>query len=161
MKKNLEQNLTKIDLIRLKNKDENSFFYKFKMGENLKFQALLDQQPLANAKVKIKLQSGWEKTSLTNDKGEVELTIIRDYFPAWNKFEKRFKQELLITLEHEIDNTKYTLTYPASFYPNSSDYESYAYGLFLITLTLLISGLVIYRFRKNRTKPFSEVKFDE
>jgi hypothetical protein len=161
LKKNLEQNLTKIDLIRLKNKDENSFFYKFKMGENLKFQALLDQQPLANAKVKIKLQSGWEKTSLTNDKGKVELTIIRDYFPPWNKFEKRFKQELLITLEHEIDNTKYTLTYPASFYPNSSDYESYAYGLLLITLTLLISGLVIYRFRKNRTKPFSEVKFNE
>ncbi len=161
LKKNLEQNLTKIDLIRIKNEDENSFFYKFKMGETLKFQAIFDQKPLANAKIHIKLQSGWEKTSITNDKGEVELTIIRDYFPPWNKFEKRFKQDLLITLEHNIENTKYTLTYPASFYPNSSDYESYAYALLLITLTLLISGIVIYRFRKNRTKPFSEVNFNE
>ena len=120
-----------------------------------------DPQGHPRSKIHIKLQSGWEKTSITNENGEVELTLIRDYFPPWNKFEKRFKQDLLITLEHDIENTKYTLTYPASFYPNSSDYESYAYALLLITLTLLISGIVIYRFRKNRTKPFSEVKFDE
>lgn len=110
--------------------------------------------------MKIKLQSGWEKVIRTDKNGMAEFTIVRDYFPQWNKFNKRFKQNLLITLEHDTEDTKYTLTYPASFYPNSTDYSSYAYALILITLTLLISGIVIYRFRANRSKPFSEVKFD-
>ena len=160
LKKNLHQNLTKIDLVRFKNKDEDGFFYRHKMGDTLRFQALLDQKPLRDATVKINLQSGWEKTAKTDKEGMIEFTIVRDYFPQWDKFNKRFKQELLITLEHDTNDTKYTLTYPASFYPNSTDYQSYAYALILITLTLLVSGIVIYRFRKNRSKPFSEVKFN-
>jgi nitrous oxide reductase accessory protein NosL/ferredoxin len=160
LKKNLRQDLTKIDLVRFKNNDEEDFFYKHNMGDTLRFQALLNQTPLSNAKMKIKLQSGWEKVIRTDKNGMAEFTIVRDYFPQWNKFNKRFKQNLLITLEHDTEDTKYTLTYPASFYPNSTDYSSYAYALILITLTLLVSGIVIYRFRANRSKPFSEVKFD-
>lgn len=161
LKKDLEQNLTKIDLVRLKSDEEDGFFYKHKVGDTLEFQAILDQKPLIDAKVTIQLQSGWEKVLKTDENGKVNLQIIRDYFPTWDKFNKRFKQNLLITLEHDTKDTKYTLTYPASFYPNSSDYESYGYALLLITLTLLVSTIVIYRFRKNRTKPFSEVQFND
>lgn len=160
IKKQVVQNKTKIDLVRIKNEKEDGFFYKHQMGDKLQFQALFEGKPLENATVKVKLQSGWERELKSDEKGMVSFNLIRDYYPKWSEFEKRYKQEFLITLEHEIDKEKYLLTYPSSFYPSSNDYESYGYGLMLITLTLLASGIVVYRFRKNRTKPFEEVKIN-
>jgi polyferredoxin len=160
IKKALYQNRTKIDLVRLKGEEEESFFHKHSMGDRLTFQALFENRPLANASVKIALQSGWTKTFKTDSEGVVTIQLIRDYFPDWNRFDKRFKQELLITLEHKQDGTNYLLTYPASYYPNTNDYQSYGYALLLITLTLLIAGIIIYRFRHNRTVPFREVRID-
>ncbi|MFT7880222.1 MAG: 4Fe-4S binding protein [Sulfurimonas sp.] len=160
IKKPLHQNRTKIDLIRLKNQEEESFFYKHSMGDTLTFQALFENRPLANADVKITLQSGWTKALKTDKDGFVSIQLIRDYFPDWKAFDKRFKQELLITLEHQEEGMHYLLTYPASYYPNSNDYQSYGYALLMITLTLLIAGIIIYRFRRNRTIPFREVTVD-
>ncbi|MDD3591056.1 MAG: 4Fe-4S binding protein [Sulfurovum sp.] len=160
IKKALHQNRTKIDLVRLKDKDETSFFYKHSMGDTLTFQALFENRPLANAEVEIALQSGWTKALKTDSDGFVSIQLIRDYFPDWNTFDKRFKQEMLITLKHQKAGTHYLLTYPASYYPNSNDYQSYGYALLLITLTLLIAGIIIYRFRRNRTTPFREVTVD-
>jgi hypothetical protein len=130
------------------------------MGDRLTFKALFENRPLANANVKITLQSGWTKTLKTDNDGVVTIQLIRDYFPDWEAYDKRFKQELLITLEHKHDGTNYILTYPATYYPNTNDYQSYGYALLLITLTLLIAGLIIYRFRGNRTTPFREVRID-
>ncbi|PLY05285.1 MAG: hypothetical protein C0625_14760 [Arcobacter sp.] len=161
IKKQLKQNKTKIDLIRIKSEDEDSFFYKHKMGNELKFQALFENKPLSNAKVKIKLESGWIKELKTDKNGFVSFILVRDYFPKWNEFNKRFKQDFLITLEYEKGDANYILTYPSSYYPNSSDYESYGYGLILLVLTLLASGIIVYRFRRNRTKTFSEIRIHE
>ncbi|MDD3499732.1 MAG: 4Fe-4S binding protein [Sulfurovum sp.] len=160
IKKVLSQNRTKIDLVRIKDKEEESFFYTHAMGDTLTFQALFENRPLANAEVKIALQSGWTKTFQTDSGGYVSIQLIRDYFPDWNAFDKRFKQEMLITLQHKQDNTNYILTYPATYYPNTNDYQSYGYALLLMTLTLLIAGSIIYRFRRNRTAPFREVRID-
>lgn len=160
IKQALYQERTKIDLVRIKNSDEESFFYRHSMGDRLTFKALFENRPLADAEVKITLQSGWTKALKTDSEGVVSIQLIRDYFPDWNAFDKRFKQELLISLEHKHDGTNYLLTYPATYYPNTSDYQSYGYALLLITLTLLIAGLIIYRFRRNRTTPFREVSID-
>jgi len=159
VKKELSQNKTKIDLIRIKNKDEDSFFYKFSMGDTLKFKAIFEDKPLVNEKIKIQLQSGWIKELKTNENGEVNIELIRDYFPSWEKFNKRFKQDFLISLEYKKDEINYVLTYPGSYFPNSLDYQSYAYGLLLILITLLVSGIIVYRFRKNRTVPYKETKY--
>lgn len=161
IKKELIQNKTKIDLVRIKDKSEDSFFYKHQMGDTLKFKALFENKPLANAKLSIVLQSGWKKEFKTDQNGIVDITLIRDYFPKWSEFDKRYKQELIITLEHSVEDNNYILTYPATFYPNSNDYESYGYALMLITLTLLASGIIVYRFRKNRSKPYQEVRINE
>ncbi len=129
------------------------------MGDNLKFKALLDNKPLANAKIKIQLQSGWSKTLKTDSKGVVDFDLISDYFPKINQYDRRFKQEFLITLNYEDENTKYILTYPSYYYPNKSYFQSYGYALVIIFLTLLASGIIIYKYRKNRTIPFKEVKY--
>ena len=162
VKKTLLSDKTKIDLIRVKDVSEDSFFYQNSMGDALTFQALFEGKPLADAKLTLLMQSGWSKSIRTDANGIAKFHIIRDYFPKWSEFDKRHKEEMLLTLLHmPSENEKYILTYPLVFYPNSSDYESYAYGLLLITLTLLVSGIIIYRFRKNRTRLFSELKHEE
>ncbi len=162
VKKPLQTDKTKIDLIRIKNDKEDSFFYRHAMGDELAFQALFDNRPLAGAKLSLNMGSGWRKTITTDEKGIAKFHIIRDYFPPWREFDKRHKEEMLITLVHMPDESeKYILSYPLSFYPNSSDYSSSGYALLLITLTLLFSGFMIYQFRKNRTRVFKELRYEE
>ena len=142
------------------------------MGNELQFQALLHGKPLQNADITVLMSSGWSKHIKTDKNGMAKFHIIRDYFPAWQEFDKRHKENLLVILRYSVDeigkqnaheykHIDYILTYPASFYPNSSDYASYAYALLLAVVTLLVSGIIIYRFRKNRTKTFSEVRYVE
>jgi hypothetical protein len=172
VKNKVQTDKSDIDLILLKNKDEDSFFYKHSMGDELQFQALLHNKPLANANITVKMESGWSKRVKTDANGIAKFQIIRDYFPESGEFDKRHKEELLLTLRYQSDEVgkkgdkeyakiNYILTYPVSFYPANSDYESYGYALMLITLTLLIAGIVVYRFRKNRTKPFRELRYEE
>jgi len=159
VKKSFLQNETPIDLIRIKNDEEESFFYTHAMGDLLKFQALFEGKPLAGAQLHIALQSGWSKTVRTDAQGKASFRIIRDYFPdTWDAFEKRRKGEMLLTLRYMPSKERsYVLTYPLSYYPAPSDYQSYAYALLLFIITLAVSGYVVYRYRRNRTKPFSEV----
>ncbi|MDY0117816.1 MAG: 4Fe-4S binding protein [Sulfurimonadaceae bacterium] len=162
VKKRVTTQKTKIDLIRLKNDDEKSFFYKHAMGDLLTFEALFDGMPLANANLQISMDSGWIKELTTDADGIAKFHIIRDYFPEWGEFDKRYKGEMLLTLTHmPSENEKYILTYPLLFSPNSSDYTSYLYALILMTLTLFVSGVIVYRFRRNRTQPFSELRYEK
>lgn len=158
IKKELRTDKPRIDLIRVKSKEEDSFFYTLKMGEELTFKALLDGKPIEDGKIDVKLGSGWSKRLKTDENGTVSFVIARDYFPTGDKFDKRFKQDMLITLKYSDDTTEYILTYPTSYYPNSSDYESYGYALIIFFSTFLIGGFSIYRYRKNRTNPFKELQ---
>lgn len=159
VKKRFFQNETPIDLIRLKNDDEASFFYAHATGDMLEFQALFHGKPLAGAQLHIALQSGWSKTIRTDKDGKASFRIIRDYFPcSWDRFEKRRKGEMLLTLSYmPSEKERYELSYPLSFYPSTNEYQSYAYALLLFIITLVVSGYVVYRYRRNRTKPFNEV----
>ncbi|MBU0632563.1 4Fe-4S binding protein [bacterium] len=172
IKNRVQTDKSDIDLIRIKDKSENGFFYRHFSGDELHFQALLHGEPLSNADIVVHMSSGWSKHLKTDEKGMAKFQIIRDYFPPWQEFDKRHKEEFLLTLTYTADtagkfqgkeykNIKYILTYPASYYPNSSDYASYAYALLLAFVTLLVSGIIVYRFRKNRTRPFNEVRYEE
>lgn len=172
IKKELKTDKIKIDLLRLKDDNENSFFYKISMGDTLKFKATLDGKPLQNADLSIDLNSGWNKKIKTDANGTAGFTMIRDYFPSWDKFDKRYKQEMLLTLtfsedkngtigDQEYKKVNYILTYPLSYYPNNSDYQSYSYGLLIGLFVFVLSGIVVYLYRRRRTKPFKEIKYDE
>jgi hypothetical protein len=127
---------------------------------------------LANADIKVFINTGWTREFKTDKEGIVEFNIIKDYFPKWSEFDKRHKEMLLVSLSYTDDvggvldgvgygKIKYTLTYPLSFYPNESEYKSYQDGLIIAVLILLSASFVAYRFRRNRTKPFAEVRYDE
>lgn len=172
IKKELKTDKIKIDLVRLKDKNEKSFFYNVSMGDTLKFKATLNGKPLQNADLSIDLNSGWSKKIKTDINGTASFVIIRDYFPSWDKFNKRYKQEMLITLtfsedksgnigNQEYKKVNYMLTYPLSYYPNSSDYQSYSYGLLVGLFIFALSGIVVYLYRRRRTRPFKEIKYEE
>lgn len=161
VKKPLETQRVKIDLRRIKSEQEDSFFYRHAMGDLLSFEALFMGKPLANAELLITTQSGWSKRIKTDKDGIAKFHIIRDYFPQSGKFDKRHKEEMLLTLSYTPNaEEEYILTYPLSFYPNKSDYLSSGYALLLITLTLFLGGWILYRYRRNRTRPFSELSHD-
>jgi hypothetical protein len=162
IKKPLITDKTKIDLRRITNDKEDSFFYKHSVGDELLFEATFENKPLANATLNLTMQSGWSKTIRTDENGLAKFKIIRDYFPKSGEFDKRHKEEILLTLKHTPNiNEEYILTYPLSFYPSQSDYLSKGYALLLLSLTLFLAGWIIYRFRRNRTKPFSEFRHEE
>ncbi|GEM_PF-1933905 len=172
VKKELNTDRVKIDLVRLKDQNEKSFFYRTGMGDMLKFKATLDRKPLKNADITVDLNSGWNKNIKTDTNGTASFTLVRDYFPAWDKFDKRYKQDMLITLRYSEEKNgtigdqkykkvNYILTYPLSYYPNSSDYQSYGYGLLIGLFIFGLSGIIVYLYRRNRTKPFKEIKYEE
>ncbi len=159
------------DILRLREKGE-TFYHRLYSGQKIRFKVLLDGKKASNIDVTMQTKTAWEKTSKTNKEGIVTFTLVKDYFPKWNEFDKRHKNEFLISANYaktingryenkKYSKIKYTISYPSMYYPESSGYQSYAYGLFATIFTMLISGFVIYWYRKRREKPFQEVKFHE
>ncbi|ABB43556.1 Polyferredoxin-like protein [Sulfurimonas denitrificans DSM 1251] len=162
---------TPFDILRLREDDE-TFYHNLYSGENIRVQVLLDGEAIEGADVTLSTKTLWSKTLKTDKDGVATFTLIEDYFPTWNEFNKRYKNEFLLTASYmrdtqgDINGTKYekvrySATYPSFYYPNSSQYSSYAYGLSATMLTIILSGFAIYLYRARREKPFKEVRFDE
>ncbi|MDY0328765.1 MAG: nitrous oxide reductase accessory protein NosL, partial [Arcobacteraceae bacterium] len=155
----------RIDLVRFRSNKEDGYFYKNYSGEELKFKALLDHEPLSNAKIKVSLDTGWVKNLTTDKDGFVVFNIIKDYFPKWTEFDKRHKQNLLITMEFEkqsqtkdFNKEKFILTYPISFYPGEDEYKSYSSGLMIGFGLLVLISLTVYLYRLQSAKRIKEIK---
>ncbi len=159
------------DIVRLREDDE-TFYHNLYSGENLRVQALLEGKAVEGADITLSTKTLWSKTLKTDKNGVAVFTLLEDYFPEWNKFDKRHKSEFLLhasyTKEEKgaLKNTpyekiKYSATYPSYYYPGSSQYSSYAYGLSAAVLAMIASGLAIFWYRSRRQKPFKEVHFSE
>lgn len=141
-------------------------------GDDITFLVLAQGEPVSGAEVTLHTRSGWRNTSVTDEQGHASFTIIRDYFPDWELFRSRYRQEFLAvaTLEREeqgsyggedYSSSKLIATLPGHYYPSSRDYESYGYGLSFGLFGLTFSGLSIYLYRRRRVRPYKEVRFDD
>ncbi len=159
-----------LDILRLRGKDE-TFSHRFFSGEKIRLKVLLHSKPVQGATLTLSTKTGWSKSVKTDKNGEAVFTLIKDYFPKWNKFDKRHRNDFFLTATYtqdangryddkEYENIKYISTYTSVYYPEISSYTSYAYGLTAATLTAVLSGFIIYWFRR-RQKPFKEIKFNE
>ena len=159
------------DILRLR-EDGETFYHRLYSGDKIRLQVLLDSKPIENAKLTLSTKTGWSKTLKTDKDGIASFILLKDYFPEWNKFDRRHKNNFTLTANYTqeakgvYDNKDYSYidyeaTYTSLYYPGESGYSSYAYGLFAATATAILSGFVIYWFRKRRERPFKEVKFDE
>lgn len=159
------------DILRLR-EDGETFYHRLYSGDKIRLQVLLDSKPIENAKLTLSTKTGWSKTLKTDKDGIASFLLLKDYFPEWNKFDKRHKNEFLLSASYtqdvngshkdkEYKSINYKATYASVYYPGDSEYKSYAYGLMAATATAILSGFAIYWFRKRREKPFKELRFDE
>jgi len=160
-----------IEIVREKAADEKTFF-QLKSGDEQAFVVLQKGLPVQGARVRFVSHEGWSKEAVSDEQGRVSFQIIRDYFPAWDDFKKRFKASYLIIAEanaaekgvfkdQPYSTVRYQATLAGNYYPSPDDYRSYAWGLGIGLLIVLFCGTAVYLYRRRRLKPFQEVRFDE
>ncbi|MEJ2529471.1 MAG: hypothetical protein P8Z39_05180 [Gammaproteobacteria bacterium] len=160
-----------LEIVRERLPGEN-FHTKLGSGDKLSFQLLHYGKPVPKATVTFTSATGWSKQVISDSDGRIHLTMLRDYFPAWPMFNKGQSQPYLLATElalpesGELDGKDYSQTlvkasYAGNYYPSPRDYESYGYGLALGVAALFLSGVGIYFFRRRRSRPYREVRFDE
>lgn len=160
-----------IEIVRERQANESPFF-RLLSGDNQTFIVLQKGLPTAGARVRFVSHQGWSKETRSDEQGRVSFQIIRDYFPPWSEFQKRFKATFLIIAEADAaergkhkeqpyTSVRYQATLAGSYYPSPDDYRSYAWGLGISLLIVLFCGVAVYRYRRRRIKPFQEVRFDD
>lgn len=156
-----------IELVRERLPDED-FHTELRSGDDLSFRVLRQGQPLVGAKVRVRTGQGWERTLVTDAEGRARFQMIRDYYPPWEDFQRRHRENLLVFAEHEEEQegaldgqpyhrVRYLASFPASYLPSKADYASYAVGLGIGLGALVFTGLAVYLYRRRRVRPFQEV----
>jgi hypothetical protein len=160
-----------IEIVRERQPNESPFS-RLLSGDNQTFIVLQKGLPTAGARVRFVSHQGWSKETTSDEQGRVNFQIIRDYFPPWSEFQKRFKATFLIIAEADAaesgkhneqpySSVRYQATLAGSYYPSPDDYRSYAWGLGISLLIVFFCGVAIYLYRRRRVKPFQEVRFDD
>jgi hypothetical protein len=152
--------------------DAESFHTTLGFGDTVTFQVLHFGNPVAGAEVTLHTAHGWRNTVRTDDTGHASFMMIRDYYPPWHEFERRYRQDYLVTAAYSVDgngesagvpyqSTRYLASLNGSYYPSPRDYRSYAYGLLLGVFALTVTAVSVYLYRRRRQRRFHEVRFDE
>lgn len=160
-----------IEIVREKLPNEKPFA-QLRSGDEQAFIILQKGLPLQGARVRFVSHEGWRKEAVSDEQGRVSFQILRDYFPPWNDFQKRFKASFLLIAEanaaeagrfrdQHYANVHYQTTLSGNYYPSPEDYRSYTWGLGIAVLIVLFCGTSVYLYRRRRTRPFREVRFDD
>ena len=160
-----------LELVR-EHMEKEKLFTRIVSGDTLRFTVLSRGTPMAGVPVTMLTQQGWQKKGVSNSQGQVEFTLIRDYFPAWNDFRRRTKESYVLVADREVTEAgvfqgeaygtiHYQATLSGKYAPSPYDYKSYAYGLGIAVFVLAFGGLGVYLYRRRRVKPFQEIRFSE
>lgn len=148
------------------------FHTELRSGDQVSYLVLHGGKPAAGAAVRWVTQQGWAKTVTTDAQGRATFQVIRDYFPEWDRFERRHREKFLVVADYTVaeDGTwegrpyrsaRYQATLPGSYLPAKQDYASYLYGLGIGLFAFTFAGLGVYLYRRRRLKPYREVPLDE
>ncbi|MGE5515213.1 MAG: hypothetical protein ACM31D_05275 [Bacteroidota bacterium] len=158
-----------IELVRDHMPDEK-LFTRLVSGDQIAFTVTSFGKPLAGAVVTLATQQGWSKTVVSGADGRVAFTLIRDYFPDWNKFWRLNRQTFLVTAEaatgpgswqgQPFQSARLRTSLAGKYSPSPTDYRSYAFGLGISGGVLVFLGTAIYLYRRRRVRPFQEVRLD-
>lgn len=160
-----------IEIVRERQAKEGPFS-QIRSGTDQAFIVLQKGLPAANARVRFVSHQGWVKEVTSDEQGRAGFQVIRDYFPPWDEFQKRFKANYLVIAEvaaseagshndQPYARVRYQATLSGNYSPSPNDYRSYAWGLGVGLVAVLFSSVAIYLYRRRRLKPFQEVRFDE
>lgn len=156
-----------IELVRDHMPDEK-LFTRLVSGDVVSFTVNSFGKPLPGATVTFATQQGWSKTVTSDGQGRVTFTLIRDYYPSWDKFWRLNKQTFLVTAEAQsgagtwqgqpFQTARLRTTLAGKYSPSPTDYRSYAFGLGICTGVATFLGTAIYLYRRRRVRPFKEVR---
>ncbi|HUX62579.1 hypothetical protein [Sulfuricella sp.] len=160
-----------IEIVR-ERQDKEGPFAQIRSGTDQAFIVLQKGLPVANARVRFVSHQGWVKEVTSDEQGRASFQVIRDYFPPWDEFQKRFKANYLVIAEvaaaeagshkdQPYTSVRYQATLAGSYYPSPDDYRSYGYGLLVGFAGLLFTGTGVYLYRRRRVKPYQEVRLDD
>lgn len=160
-----------IEILRERQPGEKKFF-QLKSGDEQPFVVLQKGLPLPGAHVRFVSHQGWSREAISDEQGRVSFQVIRDYFPPWREFQKRFQATYLVIAEANAAESgsyrdqpygriRYQATLSGSYQPSPDDYMSYAWGLGIGLLITLFCGAAVYLYRRRRVKPFPETRFNE
>ncbi len=160
-----------LELVREHYPDEG-LFTRIVSGDTVNFTVLSLGAPVADAKVTMISHKGWQSSQTSDADGRVSFTMIRDYYPNWFEFKKRFKQSYLMTAELDVPSevtmdgviyksAYYSTTLAGNYYPSPHDYRSYAWGLGIGLFVIVFGGLAVYLYRRRRLKPYQEARIDD
>lgn len=160
-----------IEIVRERQPREKQFF-QLKSGDEQAYLVLQKGLPLQGARVRFVSHQGWSKEAVSDEQGRVVFQVIRDYYPQWSEFQKRFKATYLVIAEADAaepgsykdqpyTTVRYQATLSGSYQPSPDDYLSYAWGLGIGLLIVLFCGVAVYLYRRRRIKPFQELRFNE
>lgn len=157
---------TAFDIVR-KRFPRETFHTRKTSGDIVSYEVLLNGQAVTDAEVTMVTQKGWSKTIKTDEEGMAHFEMIRDYYPPWHEFKKRNMETFLIIAEYDhaesgvydgkaYNSIHYKGTAPGNYYPSTRDYQSNLYGLLIGLFGLTVSILLIYFYRRNRTKRYGK-----
>jgi hypothetical protein len=160
-----------LEIVREHEPDEK-LFTRITSGDKIKLTVNRQGKPAAGVAITMLTQQGWQKKAISDADGQVEFTMIRDYFPAWSDFKRRTKETFLVVADveetaagtHEgqpFAKVAYQATLSGRYAPSPYDYKSYAWGLGIAVFVLAFGGLGVYLYRRRRLRPFKEVRFNE
>ncbi|OGT94119.1 MAG: hypothetical protein A2286_00630 [Gammaproteobacteria bacterium RIFOXYA12_FULL_61_12] len=160
-----------IEIVRERQPKEGPFS-QVRSGTEQSFIVLRKGLPVPDARVRFVSHQGWSKEVTSDGQGRARFQVVRDYFPPWGEFQKRFKATYLVIAEFDATeagnhkdqpytSVRYQATLSGSYYPSPEDYRSYAWGLGVGLLAALLSGVATYLYRRRRLRPFQEVRLDE
>lgn len=160
-----------LELVREHYPDEG-LFTRIVSGDNVNFTVFSFGVPVAGAKVTMISHKGWQNLQTSDANGHVSFIMIRDYYPSWLEFKKRFKQSYLMTADLQVPgpvtldginykSAYYNSTLAGNYYPSPHDYRSYAWGLGIGFFVIVFGGLAVYLYRRRRLKPYQEARIDD
>jgi hypothetical protein len=160
-----------LEIVRERKPDEKKFF-QLKSGDEQAFVVLRKGLPVQGARVRFVSHMGWSKEAVSDEQGRVNFQVVRDYFPPWNDFQKRFKATYLVMADtstpeggkfkdQPYSTTRYQTSLAGNYYPSPNDYLSYAWGLGIGLAITLFCGTAVYLYRRRRVKPYREEQFHD
>ncbi|WP_457606060.1 nitrous oxide reductase accessory protein NosL [Nitratifractor sp.] len=149
-----------LELVRLR-RGEDSFYRRFQAGDLLEFRALRYGKPQPGVRLKLTTQFGWSKSVRTDSNGTAKIRLIRDYLPEPEKFNRRFRERFLVAVSYRDRNGSVRLGYAGRYSPDREMYLSYAWGMLLTVLLLIVFGGAVWLYRWRVHKPFKEVVIDD
>jgi hypothetical protein len=141
-------------------------------SDNVEYQFLVNGKPVEGANLTLVTQKNWSKTLKTNKEGNSTFQFIQDYFSSWQELNNREIYNYLLYGEITLPTqgnyegkaysyTHYTTSLSDGYRPAKTMYMSmfWAFVVFIVTTIITVSGIFIYRFKRQRI--YKEIKLDE